>query len=108
LSDIDNIITAADSGSPFARYADELSPAFRKLLRDYVVQLRRDLLRLLERHNAMPPGRRVSAVHAIRTGVQKKTANCAVRRALFKDLDQLRPFNGEFRLSKMAARSGVP
>ena len=41
-------------------------------------------------------------------GVQKRAAHSAVRRALFKDSDQLRPFKGEFCLSTMAARSGVP
>ncbi len=69
LTDIDGIVTAADSQSPFARYASDLSPTLRKLLRDYFVRLRTDMLRMLERHGAMPDGDRISALHAIRTAL---------------------------------------
>jgi GTP-binding protein EngB required for normal cell division len=69
LSDIDNVVTAADSGSPFARYVNDLSPTLRKLLRDYFSRLRSDMLRILERHHSMPEGRRISGVHAIRTAL---------------------------------------
>ncbi len=69
LSDIDDIVTAAESASPFARYAADLPPALTRLLRDYIVRLRTDMLRILERHDARPAGRRISAVHAIRTAL---------------------------------------
>src|ERR1017187_9215084 len=69
LSDIDNVVTAAESGSPFARYANDLSPTLRRLLRDYFARLRADMLRILERHHARPEGRRISTVHAIRSAL---------------------------------------
>ena len=69
LSDIDNIVTATETESPFARYAADLSPTLKKLLRDYFVRLRTDMLRVLERHDARPAGRFISAVHAIRTAL---------------------------------------
>jgi GTP-binding protein EngB required for normal cell division len=69
LSDIDNILTAADSGSPFSRYANDLSPALRRLLRDYFARLRADMLRILDQHHAMPDERPFSTVHSIRTAL---------------------------------------
>ena len=69
LSDVDNIVAAADSQSPFARYANDLSPALSKLLRDYFGRLRTDMLQILERHDAMPEGDRISALHAVRTAL---------------------------------------
>lgn len=67
LSDIDNIVTATETDSPFGRYVPDLSPVLKKLLRDYFARLRTDILRVLTRHDAMPGGQLVSAVHAIRT-----------------------------------------
>ncbi len=69
LSDIDVIVASADSQSPFARYVNDLPPTLRKLLRDYFVRLRADMLRVLERHDAMPDANRISALHAIRTAL---------------------------------------
>ncbi len=69
LSEIDEIVTAADSQSPFARYANDLSPTLKKLLHDYFVRLRTDMLRMLERHDAIPDADRISALHAIRTAL---------------------------------------
>jgi GTP-binding protein EngB required for normal cell division len=69
LSEIDNVVTAAESESPFARYANDLSPTLRRLLRDYFARLRTDMLRVLERHDSRPAGRLISAVHAIRTAL---------------------------------------
>jgi GTP-binding protein EngB required for normal cell division len=67
LSDIDHIVTATENDSPFARYVPDLSPVFKKLLRDYFARLRADILRVLTRHDATPSGQLVSAVHAVRT-----------------------------------------
>jgi small GTP-binding protein len=69
LSEIDDVVTAADSQSPFARYINDLSPTLRKLLRDYFARLRTDMVRILERHQAMPEGDRISAIHAIRVAL---------------------------------------
>jgi len=69
LTDIDNIAAATETQSPFARYAADLSPTLKRLLRDYFVRLRTDMLRILQRHDALPAGRMISAVHAIRTAL---------------------------------------
>jgi GTP-binding protein EngB required for normal cell division len=69
LSDIDNILTAADSGSPFSRYTNDLSPALRRVLRDYFTRLRADMLRILDQQHAMPEERPFSTVHSIRTAL---------------------------------------
>lgn len=67
LSDADNIVTATDTASPFARYVNDLSPVMKTLVRDYFRKLRQEMLRILERHGSMPPSDRISAVYALRT-----------------------------------------
>ena len=69
LADIDTVVATADSASPFARYVNDLSPALARVVRDYLTRLRTDMLRVLERHHAMPESPRISAVHAIRTAL---------------------------------------
>lgn len=67
LGEIEQIITAAASRSPFGRYTDDLSPVEKQLLGDYLTAIRARMLRMLEQHGLAPAGPPVSAVHAIRT-----------------------------------------
>lgn len=67
LSDVDRILTQSASGSPFAPYVDDLSPAQRGAIADYLRAIREELLRVLARHGLSPGGQPLSAAHSLRT-----------------------------------------
>lgn len=67
LSDVERILTQSASGSPFAPYVDDLSPAQRGAVADYLRAIREALLRVLVRHGLSPGGRPLSAAHSLRT-----------------------------------------
>lgn len=67
LVDIETILAQAASPSPFGRYRDDLAPAQKTLLRDYLARIRRDLVAVLARHGLQPAGTPVGVAHAVRT-----------------------------------------
>ena len=66
LSDVERILTQSASGSPFAPYVDDLSPAQRGAVADYLRAIRTELLRVLARHGLSPGGQPLSAAHSLR------------------------------------------
>jgi len=61
------MLTAAASPSPFTRYAADTTPAQRKVIQDYVEDLRRQLVRVLASVGLSPAPSRVGTIGAIRT-----------------------------------------
>lgn len=65
LSEMESILHASESKSPFPRYRPELSPAQRKVIEDYVARLRSQLVRVVESQGMEIPEARVAERHAI-------------------------------------------
>lgn len=67
LGDLEAAFAEAQSGSPFARYVDDLVPAERRLVRDYAARLRAQLLRILDGQGLSPAPRRTGLRWALLT-----------------------------------------
>ena len=66
LSEIEGILTAASSKSPFPRYQVDISAAQSKVVQDYIARIRAQMLRILEAQGIPPPGPKFGAIHSIR------------------------------------------
>ena len=66
LSEIEEILTAASSRSPFPKYEIDVTPAQSKVIRDYVARIRSQMLRVLEGQGIRPSGPQFGAIHCIR------------------------------------------
>jgi GTP-binding protein EngB required for normal cell division len=66
LSEIEGILTASASRSPFPKYQIDVAPAQSKVVQDYIARIRAQMLRVLEAEGIEPPGPRFGAIHAIR------------------------------------------
>jgi GTP-binding protein EngB required for normal cell division len=69
LTDIGNILHAASSPSPFAKYIVDISPAEARVLEDYIHRLRGQLLRSLAWQQLEPGDPTIPATHAILTNL---------------------------------------
>jgi GTP-binding protein EngB required for normal cell division len=69
LTDIGNILHAASSPSPFAKYIVDISPAQARVLEDYIHRLRGQLLRSLAWQQLEPGDPTIPATHAILTNL---------------------------------------
>jgi GTP-binding protein EngB required for normal cell division len=69
LSDVEQILTASASKSPFPRWSDDTSPVQRKVTQDYIASLRAQLVRVLEGQGISRPTPSVNSVHAIRVAL---------------------------------------
>jgi GTP-binding protein EngB required for normal cell division len=69
LSEVESILAASSSRSPFPKYAVDLTPAQAKVVRDYIARIRAQLVRVLEGLGVAPAAPRIGAVHAIRTNL---------------------------------------
>jgi PII-like signaling protein len=67
LGDIEKILHAAGSRSPFDKYIVDISPAQTRVLEDYIHRLRDQLLRSLAWQQLEPDAPTISATHAILT-----------------------------------------
>ena len=67
LADLERVLQQSVSGSPFARYADDLTPAQRARVADHVRAVRAELLAVLARHGLPPAGAPIGAAYAART-----------------------------------------
>jgi hypothetical protein len=67
LGDLERSFTEAPSKSPFGRYANDLAPAERHLVHDYLARLRTQRLRILEGQGLSPTPRRTGLRWAILT-----------------------------------------
>jgi len=66
LSEIEEILTAASSKSPFPKYQVDVTPAQSKVIRDYIARIRAQMLRVLEGQGIRPRGPQLGAIHSIR------------------------------------------
>jgi GTP-binding protein EngB required for normal cell division len=66
LSDVEQILTASASKSPFPRWSDDSSPVQRKVTQDYIARLRAQLVRVLEGQGISRPSPNINSIHAIR------------------------------------------
>lgn len=66
LSEIEGILTASASRSPFPKYHIDVAPAQSKVVQDYIARIRAQMLRVLEGEGIEPPGPKFGAIHAIR------------------------------------------
>ncbi len=66
LSEIEKIVNAADSRSPFPKYRADLTPALGKTVRDYIDRTRALMLQFLESQGIGPRDPQVGALHSIR------------------------------------------
>ena len=69
LTDIGNILHAASSPSPFAKFIVDISPAQARVLEDYIHRLRGQLLRSLAWQQLEPGDPTIPATHAILTNL---------------------------------------
>jgi GTP-binding protein EngB required for normal cell division len=66
LSEIEEILTAASSKSPFPKYQVDVTPAQSKVVQDYIARIRAQMLRVLEGQQIAVPGPQFGAIHCIR------------------------------------------
>jgi GTP-binding protein EngB required for normal cell division len=66
LSDVEQILNASTSKSPFPRWSDDTSPVQRKVTKDYIARLRAQLVRVLEGQDIVHPSPTISSIHATR------------------------------------------
>jgi GTP-binding protein EngB required for normal cell division len=69
LTDVSNILHAASSPSPFAKYIVDISPAQARVIEDYIHRLRGQLLRSLAWQQMEPGDPTIPATHAILTNL---------------------------------------
>jgi hypothetical protein len=69
IGDIEAVLRASTSDSPFAKYVDDLSAAEKQALVDQCAALRAYMVRVLDHHGANPGNAPSSARHAIRTAL---------------------------------------
>jgi GTP-binding protein EngB required for normal cell division len=70
LSDIEIVLNASASGSPFPKFRDDLSLAQRKVAQDYIARIRAQLVRVLEGQEVPVSNERISARHALHTALE--------------------------------------
>ncbi len=66
LSEVEAILTAAQSKSPFKKYKDRLSPAQAKVIDDYLARIRAQMVQVLEAQDIHLPEPAFESVHSIR------------------------------------------
>jgi GTP-binding protein EngB required for normal cell division len=66
LSEVEAILTASKSKSPFRKYKNPLSPAHAKVVEDYIARIRNQMVRVLESQRIGVPEPTFDSVHCIR------------------------------------------
>lgn len=66
FSEIESILTASSSKSPFPKYRPDLTPAQAKVVQDYIARLRAQMVRLLASQGITPPEAQFGSIHSIR------------------------------------------
>jgi GTP-binding protein EngB required for normal cell division len=66
LSEIEAVLSAASSKSPFPRYKGDITPAQAKVVHDYLARFRTQMVRMLASQGIKPPLPDVGSVHSIR------------------------------------------
>ena len=67
FGEIESVLFASKSKSPFRKYQNALSPAQIKVVEDYLASIRAQLVRVLEAQGIPLPGPELESVHSIRT-----------------------------------------
>jgi len=65
LCEIEEILTAASSKSPFPKYTIDVTPAQSKVIHDYIARIRAQMLRALDSQGIRPPAPHLGAIHSI-------------------------------------------
>ena len=66
LAEIEAILTAAQSKSPFPKYQPDISPAQARVVQDYVARMRAQIVRILAGQGVPIPTPNIGSIHAIR------------------------------------------
>lgn len=66
LGEIEAILAASESKSPFPKYQPDVSPAQARMVRDSIARIRAQTLRVLNSQNVPPPEARLGSIHSIR------------------------------------------
>jgi len=66
LAEIEAVLTAAQSQSPFPKYQPDISPAQARVVQDYVARMRAQIVRILEGQGVPIPTPNIGSIHAIR------------------------------------------
>lgn len=66
LSEIEAVLVASQSKSPFPKYQPDISPAQAKLVQDYIARMRAQVVRILDSQGVRIPEPNIGSVHAIR------------------------------------------
>lgn len=66
LAEIETILAASASRSPFPRYKPDIAPAQAKIVRDYIARIRARIVRLLETQGVPVPAAQFGSLHSIR------------------------------------------
>jgi hypothetical protein len=69
LSEIEEILSAASSKSPFPEHQIDVTPAQSKVIRDYIARIRAQMLRVLEGQGIRPRSPQLGAIHCIRVAL---------------------------------------
>jgi GTP-binding protein EngB required for normal cell division len=70
LSDIEAILTSAQSKSPFPKYWLDVTPAQAKLVQDYIIRIRAQMVQVLKSQGISPPEPQMGARHSIRVTLE--------------------------------------
>jgi GTP-binding protein EngB required for normal cell division len=66
LSEIESVLAASQSKSPFPRFKPDISPGQAKVVQDYISRMRAQLLRILASHGIPIPPAMFGSAHSIR------------------------------------------
>jgi GTP-binding protein EngB required for normal cell division len=66
LSDVESILAAAESKSPFLKYKQDISATQAKVVRDYIARIRAQVIRALESQGMEPSEPQFGALHSVR------------------------------------------
>jgi GTP-binding protein EngB required for normal cell division len=70
LSEIEAILTSAQSKSPFPKYRLDVTPAQAKLVQDYLARIRAQMVQVLKSQGISPPEPLMGARHSIRVTLE--------------------------------------
>jgi GTP-binding protein EngB required for normal cell division len=70
LSEVESILFAPNSKSPFPKYRNDLTPAQVKVVQDYIARIRSRMVQALKSMGIAPPGPQLGATHSIRVTLE--------------------------------------
>src|SRR5579875_2247452 len=70
LSEIESILHASNSRSPFPKYRNDLTPGQAKVVQDYIARVRAQMVQALKSLGITPPGPQFGATHSIRVNLE--------------------------------------